>query len=128
MYRREWLIAAGALLAFGLWMASWSFTITTGGAFASTPRNHECGSTIGVVLQDEYAPGIEGTFKRRRCWEEAKQRVARVGFLALVALGMTITGLVRGPGPPRRSIDVLSPLPTKEEMDESWVGTLDYWP
>jgi hypothetical protein len=127
MYRRGWLITAGVLIALGLWMASWSFTITTGGSFGSTPRNHECGSTIGVMFQDEYAPGIEGTFKRRRCWEEGKQRVARFGFLGVVALGMTIVGLVRGPGPPVRSIEVLTPLPTKEEMERSWVGDAAHW-
>ena len=128
MYRRELLITAGALVAFGLWLSSWSFSITTGGSFGSNPRSHECGTTIGIVLEDEYSAGIEGTFKRRRCWEEAKQRVARFAFLGLIALGLAITGLVRGPGPPRRSIDVLGPLPTPEEMEHSWVGDPARWP
>ena len=128
MYRRGWLITAGVLIGLGLWIGSWSFTITTGGSFGSTPRDHVCGSTIGVFVQDEYAPGVEGTFLRPRCYLESKQRVASLGFLGAFAFGVAVVGLVRGPAPPLRSIDVLTPLPTKEEMEESWVGDPAYWP
>jgi hypothetical protein len=127
MYRRGLLITALLLMLIGLWIGSWSFTIITGGSFGSTPRDHVCGSTIGVFFEDEYAPGIEGTFLRRRCYLESKQRVASLGFLAAFALGTAVVGLVRGPAPPLRSIDVLTPLPTEEEMARSWVGDEAHW-
>ena len=127
MYRRGLLITGGLLIALGLWIGSWSFTITTGGSFGSTPRDHVCGSTLGVFFQDSYAPGVEGSFLRRRCQLESKQRVASLGFLAAFAVGTGIVGLARGPAPPLRSINVLTPLPTKEEMERSWVGETAHW-
>ncbi len=122
MYRRGLLVAAGLLIALALLISSWEFTVTTGGSFGSTPRDHLCGSTFGVFFQDTYEPGVEGTFLRRRCYEESKQRIASLGFLSALAAGLAILGLVRGKAPPLRSIDVLTPLPTKEEMEDSWVG------
>ncbi len=122
MYRRGLLVTAGLLIALGLFIGSWTFTVTTGGSFGSAPRDHLCGTTLGVFFQDEYAPDVEGTFLRRRCYEESKQRVASLGFLWAFAAGIAIVGLVRGKAPPLRSIDVLTPLPTPEEMESSWVG------
>jgi hypothetical protein len=122
MYRRGLLVTAAVLVGIGLWIGSWDFTITTGGSFGSTPRDHTCGSTIGVFFEDSYAPSIEGSFLRRRCYLESKQRVASLGFLAAFALGTAVVGLVRGPAPPLRSIEVLTPLPTPAEMRGSAFG------
>ena len=127
MYRRGLSITAALLMVLGLWIGSWTFTITTGGSFGSTPRDHVCGSTIGVFFQDSYAPGIEGSFLRRRCYVESKQRVASLGFLAAFALGTAVVGFVRGPAPPLQSINVLTPLPTPEEMRRSRVGDSTHW-
>jgi len=122
MYRRGSLVTAALLVGLGLWIGSWNFTITTGGSFGSTPRDHVCGSTIGAFFQDSYAPGIEGSFLRRRCYLESKQRVASLGFLAGFAGLVAVVGLVRGKAPPLRSIDVLTPLPTPDEMRRSGFG------
>ena len=122
MYRRGLLVTATVLIGIGLWIGSWNFTVTTGGSFGSTPRVHLCGSTIGVFFEDSYAPGVEGTFLRRRCYLESKQRIASLGFFAGVAGIVAVAGLVRGPELPRRSIDVLTPLPTPDEMRNSEFG------
>ena len=120
MYRRGFLIVAALFVVLALWLATRDFTVTTGTIFSqSGPRHHTCGSTIGILFFDEYAPGVEGSFLRPRCWTEARDRTATQGFFVLLAFGSVITGLVRGPAPPLRSIDVLAPLPTAEEMRRS---------
>ena len=120
MYRRGFLVVAVLFVLLALWLGTKDFTVTTGTIFSqSGPRHHTCGSTIGILFFDEYAPGVEGSFLRPRCWMEARDRTATQGFFVLLAFGSVITGLVRGPAPPLRSIDVLAPLPTAEEMRRS---------
>jgi hypothetical protein len=122
MYRRGLLATAALLVGLGVWIGSWNFTVTTGGSFGATPRDHLCGSTIGVFWRESYAPGIEGSFLRRRCYLESKQRVASLGFLGGLAGLVATVGLVRGKAPPLRSIDVLTPLPTPDEMSRAGFG------
>ena len=120
MYRRGFFVMALLLVLLALWLGARDFTVTTGTIFSqSGPRQHTCGSTIDILFFGEYAPGVEGSFLRPRCWYEARDRTATQGFFVLLALGSAITGLVRGPAPPLRSIDVLTPLPTPEEMRRS---------
>ena len=119
MYRRGFLILAACLVGFALWLGLKHFTVTSGNLSSNGPRSHTCGSTIGVLFMDEFAPGIEGSFLRPRCWYEARDRSATQGFLIAMALGSTIVGFVRGPAPPLRSIHVLTPLPTAAEMRRS---------
>ena len=120
MYRRGFLVFALIFLLIALWLGARHLTVTTGTIFSqSGPRHHTCGSTIGILIYEEYAPGIEGSFLRPRCWEEAVTRAIDQGLLVALAFGFTVAGLVRGPAPPLRSINVLAPLPTPEEMRRS---------
>jgi hypothetical protein len=116
------LVTAALLVGLGLWIGSSNFTITTGGSLGSTPRDHVCGSTIGVFFEDSYAPGIEGSFLRRRCYLESKQRVASLGFLAALTGLVAVVGLVGGKAPPLCSIEVLTLLPTLYEMKHPEFG------
>ena len=125
MYRRGFLVLAAGFVGLALWLGMKDFTVTSGNLSSNGPRTHTCGSTIGVLFMDEYAPGIEGSFLRPRCWYEARDRSATQAFLVVMALGATIVGFVRGPAPPLRSIHELTPLPTVAELRRSRFRVVD---
>jgi hypothetical protein len=120
VYRRGFLIIALLFVLFAIWLATNDFTVRSGTIFSSSGfRYHNCGSSFDIEFREDFAPGVEGSFLERRCENEARQRTATQGFVLAFALVIAVIGITRGPAPPLRSIDVLSPLPTPEEMRRS---------
>ena len=128
MYRRSLLLVAAFFVFLSLFFGSRPYTVPTGGAFGGPTRDHLCGTTFGVNFYDQYEAGIEGTFLKRRCYDESKQRIVNVGLAFIIGVGAFITALARGPAPRLRSIHILTPLPTPEEMEQSWVGDPAHFP
>ena len=115
MFRRGLLVVAGLVVASVLVVGFRAYSVTTGTAFGAK-RTHECGTPFGVFFADKYEPGLEGSFVRRRCGEAATNRIVNLGLLTVLGLGAAVAGIIRGPRPPYRSINELTPLPTREEM------------
>ena len=120
MYRGGLFMVAGLLFGLVLFFGTRDFGVSGGVAPRTTARDYTCGSTIGVVFFDTYAPEIEGPFLRNSCDISARDRTVTHGIFVFLGLGAVIAGLVRGPAPPVRDIRTLAPLPTPEDMARRW--------